>query len=92
MKLTLQQTRKEFRVGDTIKMIENCGDVPKGGIFKLIEHTNGKLYANYKMPKKGCCCPEKWRLWSPENIENVIEKEYNGLQIANKRQAKRVKL
>ena len=60
-----------WKVGDTIQMIEPCGGMKIGEIYKLVYHE-GVLYADYKLPKEGCSCQHKWKLVVSDKIEADI--------------------
>ena len=49
----------DFKVGDTIEMIESCGDAPAKGERLTVQVRNGELFVT---GTGTCTCQNKWKL------------------------------
>jgi hypothetical protein len=76
----------KFKVGDKVKIIEECSGTKSGVIYPLRMHK-GKLYVfpEYPNTKRGCCCQSFWKLFKEANpmskydgLKNKIEGLNNG--------------
>ena len=73
-----------FKVGDKIKILEDCSGSKKGHIYTLIASSFGNLRAKHSNTNYGCSCPDNWILVNDIDVRKLNYEILNhNLTIAN---------
>ena len=73
----------DFKVGDTIEMIESCGRAPVKGERLVVSERSGDLTVR-NTRGNGCTCQFKWKLVSTNSLTPTSMSLLNSLRLLTK--------